>query len=113
MLNLTVNNRKITSNLSDWTLRFVEGEESHPVLYYLGKRVTERWSLELQYDSLPDKSSNVNTAEIPEVYIYNVLKDGVILDTFDTLLAAREFCLGKFGVVIEKTEIDTSMDWTR
>lgn len=64
MLNLKVNEILIKSNFSDWSLRFVDGDQTAPVLYYLGKRVTKGWKIELEYDSFPEKESNANTADV-------------------------------------------------
>lgn len=62
---LKVNGSVVSRNLSDWTFRFVEGDIVTPVLYYQGMRVTDRWSIELEYDSAPDKNANANTASVP------------------------------------------------
>jgi len=56
----------VSRDVSDWSLRFVEGGEVTPVLYYRGMRVTDRWRIELEYESGPDRNANANTAEVPK-----------------------------------------------
>lgn len=63
---LTVNGSVVSRDVSDWSLRFVEGGEVTPVLYYRGMRVTDRWRIELEYESGPDRNANANTAEVPK-----------------------------------------------